>query len=206
MSQIKNLTGQRFGILTVLRIDESSRGKGVKTRIKWIVRCDCGVEKSVFAINLNRPNKFASAATKSCGCRKNSTWKLHNRNNRLYHIWNAMIQRCDNPKNDAYANYGGRGIKVCARWYDYRKFQEDVIEGYVDNLTIDRINNDGHYEPGNIQWSTRKVQNRHNRHTVLTEEDVAYIRGSIMTTAHLARMLKVSYGAVSAARRYKSWT
>jgi hypothetical protein len=201
MSQIKNLTGQRFGILTALRIDEASRGKG---RLKWIVKCDCGSpEKSVYAINLSRTNKYA--ATKSCGCKTNSTWKLHNRNNRLYCIWNAMIQRCDNPKCKAYPNYGGRGIKVCDRWYDYRKFHEDVIEGYADHLTIDRIENDGHYQPGNIQWSTRTVQNRHNRHTVLTQDDVDFIRQSILPTAQIARMLKVAYGTVASARNYKSW-
>lgn len=203
MTKLKDLTGQRFGILTVLRVDETTRG-GIG-RIKWVVRCDCGVEKSVFAINLNRSEKHARAATKSCGCRKNSEWKIHKRINRLYRIWNSMIQRCDNPKCEAYPNYGGRGIKVCVRWYDYRNFHDDVIEGYADNLTIDRIDNDGHYQPGNTQWATRKVQNRHNRHTRLTEDDVAFIRGSIMPTTQIARMLKVSYGAVSCARRYKTW-
>lgn len=201
MPNLKDLTGQRFGILTVLRIDSDNKSK----RLKWICRCDCGKEKSIFGINLNRSEKYASAATRSCGCRQNSKWKLHNRINRLYRIWNAMLQRCENKKSDAYINYGARGIKVCHRWHDYRLFHQDVIEGYEPHLTIDRIDNDGHYEPGNIQWSTRKIQNRHNRHTRLTQEDVDFIRQSIMQTSQLARMFKVSSGAVSSARKYKSW-
>lgn len=205
MPKLKDLTGQRFGILTVIGRDNTYMPNRRGSRIKWIVRCDCGKEKSVFGINLVRSEKFASAATKSCGCRLNSTYKIIFKNKRLYRIWNTMLQRCENPKSDAYQNYGGRGIKVCERWHDYRLFHQDVIEGYQSHLTIDRIDNDGHYQPGNTQWSTRKIQNRHNRHTVLNEDDVIFIRQSIMTTAQIARMLQVSYSVVHSARKYKSW-
>lgn len=201
MPNLKDLTGQRFGILTVLRIDRSTVGLG--GRIKWIVRCDCGTEKAVLANNLSKTHR--PSATKSCGCRLNSDHKIPFKNKRLYQIWNQMIQRCENSNNDAYMNYGGRGIKVCGRWHDYRLFHVDVIEGYEPHLTIDRIDNDGHYEPGNTQWVTRTVQNRHNRHTVLTQDDVDFIRQSIMPTAQLARMLKVCYSTVRSARYYKSW-
>ena len=85
----------------------------------------------------------------------------HNTNNKLYAIWNSMKQRCNNSNNKKYPRYGGRGIKVCKEWlYSFDSFKEwSVKNGYREGLAIDRINNDGNYEPSNCRWTDYKMQN-----------------------------------------------
>ena len=84
---------------------------------------------------------------------------------RLYRTWANMRARCNNPNDRKYADYGGRGIKVCARWGDFMLFRADVGERLTEKHEIDRINRNGHYEPGNVQWSTRKQQMRNTSQT-----------------------------------------
>lgn len=81
----------------------------------------------------------------------------------LYHTWENMRQRCNNPKHTAYKWYGARGIKICERWNNFKYFIDDVGEKPSDKHTLDRINNNGNYEPGNIQWSTQKEQLRNQK-------------------------------------------
>ena len=85
---------------------------------------------------------------------------------RIYRIWGGMRTRCINPNSPDYKNYGGRGIKVCDRWRDFKNFYEDMKDGYKDNLTIDRINNNGNYELLNCKWRTVKQQSRNTRTNV----------------------------------------
>lgn len=88
---------------------------------------------------------------------------------RIYHIWNGMMGRCTRKSNPNYANYGAKGIQVCEAWKDFDVFREwAMANGYADNLTIDRIDNNGNYEPGNCKWSTMKDQqnNKKNNHVV----------------------------------------
>lgn len=157
----KDITGQRFGRLIALGpVDHNNFG-----RLKWLCRCDCGNETITNGESLRR------GATQSCGClgkenAKKSNTKHGLRRHRLYRIWYAMIQRCTNPNDGAWKNYGQRGISVCGEWrVSFRSFFDHVSalpncnrKGY----SIDRINNDGNYEPGNVKWSTAKEQ-RHNR-------------------------------------------
>lgn len=141
---IKDLTGQRFGRLTVLEVhDITNRGA------HWKCLCDCGNTHIVQSGHLS----FGSI--KSCGC-GHGNHKHDRSGERLWNIWYGMKYRCENSNHDGYRRYGGRGIEVCNEWQDYEVFREwALINGYVGGLTIDRINNDGNYEPSNCQWLTR---------------------------------------------------
>lgn len=105
--------------------------------------------------------------SRSCGCTVKDNPISHNKSyTRLYDIWVNMKQRCYNPKNTHYNNYGGRGIKICELWRSsFEEFYKWSTENeYEDDLTIDRINNDGLYEPSNCRWATRKVQSSNTRY------------------------------------------
>lgn len=155
-----DLTGQRYGRLTVIKEEGST-----PNRISWLCKCDCGNYKIVKTINLRR------GATKSCGCYRSEYVKNQKqmyprdvRIRRLRYIWHGMKRRCEDPKHKGYESYGGRGITVCNEWRDYVTFARWAIShGYDDGLTIDRINNDGNYEPNNCRWVTIKEQLRNTR-------------------------------------------
>lgn len=167
MPKAMDLTGDRFGRWIVLeRVPE-----GKKT--KYLCRCVCGTEKLVAHGDLR------SGKSKSCGClkrdltiRRNTT---HNESHhtRLWRIWNNMRSRCKYPSTAHWNRYGGRGIDVCEEWdVSYESFKNwALVNGYSDELTIDRINNDGNYEPSNCRWVTPKEQslNRSNNHMVEIE-------------------------------------
>ena len=153
-----DLTGQRFGRLTAIIPTEKRRGRCVI----WLCRCDCGNLTEVSLDDLRREH------TKSCGClhreisQKRSgnlshLYKHGRTRTRLYRIWNHMKDRCLNPNHIKYHRYGGRGINVWPEWkgnFVAFKFWA-ILSGYQNNLTIDRIDNDGNYEPDNCQWITR---------------------------------------------------
>lgn len=159
MAWIKdNLIGRTFTRLTVV----ASEGR------KWVCLCQCG-NKCVLSAN-----RLLSGNNKSCGCLKrnvlgDSTWKHGAANSRLtgyanrtYGIWQAMRGRCLNPNNPRWASYGGRGIKICDRWNSYENFLADMGEAPA-NLTLERINVDGNYEPSNCKWATWLEQAKNKR-------------------------------------------
>lgn len=154
-----DLTGQRFGRLTVVRYS----GSDSNYRTRWECKCDCGNYKIVKTIDLTR------GATRSCGCLRKEAVKNQKqmypedvRNKRLRYIWHGMRRRCNDSKSNYFYRYGQRGIKVCDEWNnDYVAFARWALQnGYNDHLTLDRIDNDGNYEPSNCRWITEKEQHR----------------------------------------------
>ena len=143
------MTGCRFNRLVVLK--EWGR-KYRRREITWLCKCDCGNLKEVTGNHLRMGN------VKSCGCYKHIFgWKHGGTHTRLYNIWLDMKTRCYNLTSSNYRRYGGRGIRVCPEWNkDFPVFRTwAMANGYQGHLTIDKIDNNGNYEPGNCQWLTR---------------------------------------------------
>ncbi len=163
---MNDLTGKRFGRLLVLKRGTRPGGKGRRTF--WLCRCDCGVEKDVWAYSLTRP----TAPSRSCGCLRDDIREAAlaaqgfvTQGNPTYSSWARMRMRCHNPKSTQYRWYGGRGIKVCQRWDSFHNFLADMGTRPSQKHTLDRINGDGDYEPENCRWSTQKEQMNNTRRT-----------------------------------------
>ena len=153
-----NLAGMRFGMLEAICVGEPIVSKSGRKRITWDCICDCGNTTTVTASNLKH-------ATKSCGCVKGAHRVTHNMSNsRLYAIWNNLKGRCLNPNDVAYDRYGGRGLAVCEEWLVFDNFYSWSVEnGYSENLTIDRIDNDKGYSPCNCRFASKSVQSANRR-------------------------------------------
>lgn len=164
MSLPNDLVGERFGrLIVVSRAPNNNKGNTM-----WNCQCDCGGVITIVGYSLK------SGRTQSCGCIHSEVVKKTNKatktthgekNSRLYHIWRGMKQRCNNPNNKDYPKYGGRGIRICKDWKDdFCTFRNWAVNnGYAPDLTIDRINNDGNYEPSNCRWATSTQQNSNRR-------------------------------------------
>lgn len=162
-----NLIGYKFGKLTV--IAQSNNTKTGKR--KWICMCECGKlkEKPVVGYDLK------SGKVQSCGCNYKISNKHRNKrhgdtNTRLYHIWCGMKARCNNKNNIEYMNYGGRGITYATEWKEYENFRDwALLNGYENNLTLDRVDVNGDYCPDNCRWATMKQQQNNKRNTIYLE-------------------------------------
>lgn len=183
-TQAIDMTGKRCGILTVLCRD--GRYPGTKLAA-WRCRCDCGVEKTMLGSTL----RIGTAG--SCGCRKAMGPKPRHgmAGTAIYSTWNAMMERCRNPKSKAYHRYGGRGIAVCERWERFENFIADMGPKPTPDHTIDRIDNNGNYEPSNCRWATRKEQANNTRRNTYYETPHGRL-----SMAEIAKIAGVTYPAI----------
>lgn len=185
------MTGQRFGRLYVDSLAGKTALKRGRPAYLWHCVCDCGNEVDVIGDYLRAGN------TSSCGCLKREmvaekNYK-HGKAQRgnvspIYYVWETIIKRCENPRYHAYKDYGHRGITVCAAWHDIDAFEKWAIaNGWKKGLDIDRIDNDGNYEPGNCRFVTRKANANNRRSCVYVD-----VEGVSHTITEWADLLNVS--------------
>ena len=177
-----DLTGRKFGDWTV-----SHRHTKNKTgHAMWICVCICGTEREICGTDLTRRNPTG------CGCRKHGHARRGDRSPE-HQAWADMRQRCNNPKNKSWDIYGARGIAVCDRWENFEKFLSDMGERPA-GMSLDRINNDGNYEPGNCRWTTNSVQAVNRGTTKLDARKVMEIRCFARDQRISHRMIADMYG------------
>lgn len=189
MAKLIDLTGQRFGRLTVI-----SRSENLKdSHAKWLCECDCGQQTAVLGKSLRK------GLTKSCGCIQKEILSTNRKTHgdsgtKLYKIWASMKQRTVNMNSKAYKNYGERGITVCDEWLNsFESFKAWAIEsGYAENLSIDRIDNEKGYFPENCRWTDLNTQanNKRTNHYVTYQEETKTIADWARETGIPHRLLQ----------------
>ena len=197
MGKFEDLSGKRYGKLVVLNLDENQENGKDK---RWICRCDCGNEAEVQGRFLRK------GLIVSCGCYHKEKAEFINKKHgksrtRIYNILCTMKNRCYLQSDEKYPEYGGRGIKICDEWMGEHGFESFIKwaeeNGYKQNLTIERIDVDGNYEPSNCRWATPKEQMQNTRRSRYVKYD-----GEIYSISELADKLNITY--MTAWHRFRS--
>lgn len=179
---LNSLIGKKFNMLTII----SHKKKGKNNNNYFVCKCDCGKTTEIRASHILNDNQL------SCGCIR-IKYEDSKIGTKLYDTWNRMMHRCYDVKNHKYPRYGARGIKICDEWKNnYDNFYKWSIEnGFQLGLSIDRINNNGNYEPSNCRWATRKQQmNNTSRNSYLTFNNQTH------TLAEWSDLLGIKYGTI----------
>lgn len=197
MAALADLRGKQFHRLTVLH----RASQNYKTAAVWVCRCTCGSIVEVVGLALRSGN------TKSCGCLRNEKTRqravCRNTTHGLSHlpeheVWEVMKARCSNPSHKSYPDYGGRGITVCPEWAaSFESFYNHVGPRPSDNHSIDRVDNNKGYEPGNVRWATAKQQGRNKR----TNHHLT-LNGETKTLAEWSEITGIKKNSLSARSRY----
>ncbi len=185
----QDITGRQFGKLTAVAFSKEYRYPNGERGEEWLCQCSCGNQLTVLRKNLLNGNST------SCGCTRieKSVARLTKhagRHTRLYNTWCSMKSRCCSDTDQNYQDYGGRGITVCDAWLnDFDEFRRWALSnGYDDNLTIDRIDVNRGYEPGNCRWTTRSVQANNRRNTIYITHN-----GETHTCAEWSKITGINY-------------
>lgn len=196
---MNNLANKKFGRLIVIELE----GRNKWGNLRYLCGCDCGNTKIVLGKHL------ISGATKSCGCFRKEQIKKKltkhgkcsiGRSSKIYRAWTSMTQRCTNPSNGGYIDYGARGIKVCDRWSVFENFLTDMGE-VPEGCQLDRINNNLGYCKSNCRWATRKQQARNRRTTNLITHN-----GITQCASDWAKELNITLTALIYRLRNPSWS
>lgn len=186
------IQGMRFGRWLVIEPAGNVKGRG---EALWLCRCDCGTERNVVAGSLN------SGASKSCGCLAAEAVRLSKTKHgmsgtRLHSIWKNMRRRCLIATTPRFSDYGGRGISICAEWSDFSVFHSWATKfGYADDLTLERVDVDGNYEPTNCTWVTRAEQSSNQRRTVRDVDGVPWhLKARANGISQIVFKSRISYG------------
>jgi hypothetical protein len=204
MGKVKDIAGEKFGRWTVLSFALLRKGASGNKGAFWWCQCACGEMRVVEGSQLRKGN------VKSCGClrKDHPNHTTHGfTNSPTYRVWTGMMGRCEVPGAVNRPRYGGRGIKVCERWHKFENFLADMGKR-PDGLTLDRINNDGNYEPGNCRWATWSEQQRNKprrthckRGHEFTLENTIFLKGQNLTYRNCKECSRAYHKKYEARRR-----
>lgn len=194
LNRYRDLTNQKFARLRVIKFAHKKN-----RNIYWLCRCECGNEITCQSSHL------LSKSIQSCGCLRQEMCALYSKKHgqhktKTYHAWQSMLQRCYNKNHKSYHNYGGRGITVCKSWREsFLNFLKDMKEK-PSGLSLDRVNNNGNYEPNNCCWSTpkRQAQNRNTNILITYNNETKCLM-------EWAELLNIPYSTLSN-RLNRGWT
>lgn len=197
------LLGQVFGKLSVLEC----AGLNKFDQITWLCQCECGNQIVV------RTSALTCGESRSCGCGRSEAAKkqfsIHGLyEHPLYAIWSAMKERCYNPKHPSFHRYGDRGIRVCENWLgNFELFYNwALINGYQSGLTLERIDNDGNYDPGNCKWATYHEQAQNKSSNRINRDQVALIRTDTRVNSEIAKDYGVNESTISRIKARFTWS